>query len=61
MMTVLTVIIGHIPMMYGSGTGSEVMQRIAAPKIGGMASAVLLTLLVLHAIYKLWTSKEIRH
>lgn len=60
MMTVLTVIIGLIPIMYGSGTGSEVMQRIAAPMIGGMASALLLTLLVLPAIYKLWKSKEIR-
>ncbi|MCG9627212.1 efflux RND transporter permease subunit [Vibrio mediterranei] len=59
MMTVLTVIIGLIPIMYGSGTGSEVMQRIAAPMIGGMASALLLTLLVLPAIYKLWKSKEI--
>ncbi|MFC5077117.1 Cation efflux system protein CusA [Vibrio thalassae] len=58
MMTVLTVIIGLIPIMYGSGTGSEVMQRIAAPMIGGMASALLLTLLVLPAIYKLWKSKE---
>jgi Cu(I)/Ag(I) efflux system membrane protein CusA/SilA len=37
MMTVLTVIIGLIPIMYGQGTGSEVMQRIAAPMIGGMA------------------------
>ncbi|WP_418642652.1 efflux RND transporter permease subunit [Vibrio chaetopteri] len=60
MMTVLTVIIGLIPIMYGSGTGSEVMQRIAAPMIGGMASALLLTLLVLPAIYKLWKSKEIK-
>jgi Cu(I)/Ag(I) efflux system membrane protein CusA/SilA len=61
MMTVLTVIIGLIPIMYGSGTGSEVMQRIAAPMIGGMASALLLTLLVLPAIYKLWKSREIKH
>ncbi len=61
MMTVLTVIIGLIPIMYGSGTGSEVMQRIAAPMIGGMASALLLTLLVLPAIYKLWKSQEIKH
>ncbi|MGF1749056.1 efflux RND transporter permease subunit [Vibrio cionasavignyae] len=60
MMTVLTVIIGLIPIMYGSGTGSEVMQRIAAPMIGGMASALLLTLLVLPAIYQLWKSKEIQ-
>lgn len=59
MMTVLTVIIGLIPIMYGSGTGSEVMQRIAAPMIGGMTSALLLTLLVLPAVFKLWKSREI--
>ncbi|MGF1724205.1 efflux RND transporter permease subunit [Photobacterium nomapromontoriensis] len=54
MMTVATVIIGLIPIMYGSGTGSEVMQRIAAPMIGGMSSALLLTLVVLPAVFKLW-------
>ncbi|UTV29588.1 efflux RND transporter permease subunit [Photobacterium atrarenae] len=59
MMTVSTVIIGLIPIMYGAGTGSEVMQRIAAPMIGGMASALLLTLLVLPAVFKLWKSREI--
>jgi copper/silver efflux system protein len=58
-MTVLTVIIGLVPIMYGTGTGSEVMQRIAAPMIGGMASALLLTLLVLPAVFKLWKSREI--
>ncbi len=60
MMTVLTVIIGLIPIMYGEGTGSEVMQRIAAPMIGGMASALLLTLLVLPAIFKLWKWHELK-
>ncbi|EPR4991089.1 efflux RND transporter permease subunit [Vibrio cholerae] len=60
MMTVLTVIIGLIPIMYGEGTGSEVMQRIAAPMIGGMASALLLTLLVLPAIFKLWKIRELK-
>jgi Cu(I)/Ag(I) efflux system membrane protein CusA/SilA len=59
MMTVLTVIIGLIPIMQGSGTGSEVMQRIAAPMIGGMASAVVLTLLVLPSIFKLWKQREV--
>jgi Cu(I)/Ag(I) efflux system membrane protein CusA/SilA len=59
MMTVLTVIIGLIPIMYGEETGSEVMQRIAAPMIGGMASALLLTLLVLPAIFKLWKQREL--
>ncbi|UPQ90259.1 efflux RND transporter permease subunit [Vibrio sinaloensis] len=60
MMTVLTVIIGLIPIMYGDGTGSEVMQRIAAPMIGGMASALMLTLLVLPAIFKLWKLREVK-
>ncbi len=60
MMTVLTVIIGLIPIMYGEGTGSEVMQRIAAPMIGGMASALLLTLLLLPAVFKLWKQGEIK-
>jgi Cu(I)/Ag(I) efflux system membrane protein CusA/SilA len=59
MMTVLTVIIGLVPIMYGHGTGSEVMQRIAAPMIGGMASALLLTLLVLPAVFQLWKRREL--
>ncbi len=60
MMTVSTVIIGLVPIMYGTGTGASVMQRIAAPMIGGMISAVLLTLLVLPAIFKLWKTFELR-
>ncbi|RDV29130.1 AcrB/AcrD/AcrF family protein [Alteromonas aestuariivivens] len=59
MMTVATIIIGLLPILYGSGTGSEVMSRIAAPMVGGMASAVLLTLLVLPAIYFLWRSHQV--
>lgn len=58
LMTVLTVIIGLIPIMYGSGTGSEVTQRIAAPMIGGMFSALILTLLVLPAVFKLWKQQS---
>ncbi|WP_019613107.1 efflux RND transporter permease subunit [Psychromonas ossibalaenae] len=54
MMTVATVVIGLVPIMYGDGTGSEVMQRIAAPMIGGMVSAVILTLLILPAAYFQW-------
>jgi len=54
MMTGAAVIGGLLPILYGSGTGSEVMSRIAAPMVGGMVSAVLLTLLVLPAIYLLW-------
>lgn len=56
MMTAMAIIAGLIPIMIGSGTGSEVMQRIAAPMIGGMLSALVLTLLVIPAIYWLWRS-----
>jgi Cu(I)/Ag(I) efflux system membrane protein CusA/SilA len=51
MMTATAIIVGLLPILYGTGTGSEVMSRIAAPMVGGMGSAVLLTLLVLPAIY----------
>jgi Cu(I)/Ag(I) efflux system membrane protein CusA/SilA len=53
-MTVGTIFAGLIPIMYGDATGSEIMQRIAAPMIGGMASATLLTLLVIPAIFVIW-------
>lgn len=59
MMTVLTVVIGLIPIMLGSGTGSEVMQRIAGPMVGGMASTLILTLLVLPVVYFLWKVRGI--
>ena len=51
MMTVTAIIGGLLPIMWGGGTGSEVMQRIAAPMVGGMVSATLLTLIVIPAIY----------
>ncbi|MFQ5585356.1 MAG: efflux RND transporter permease subunit [Thermodesulfobacteriota bacterium] len=54
MMTVLAIIGGLLPIMWGSGTGSEVMRRIAAPMVGGMVSATILTLIVIPAIYALW-------
>ena len=54
MMTAAAIIVGLLPILYGSGTGSEVMSRIAAPMVGGMLSAVILTLLVLPAVFFLW-------
>lgn len=54
MMTAAAIIVGLLPILYGKGTGSEVMSRIAAPMVGGMLSAVILTLLVLPAVYYLW-------
>ena len=53
-MTVSATIAGLVPIMLGSGTGSEVMRRIVAPMVGGMFSATILTLLVIPAVYLLW-------
>ena len=59
MMTVAAIIAGLLPIMLGSGTGSEVMRRIAAPMVGGMVSATLLTLVVIPAVFLLWKQREI--
>ena len=59
MMTVATIIAGLLPVLYGTGTGSEVMSRIAAPMVGGMLSAIMLTLLVIPAVYLLWKKQHI--
>lgn len=54
LMTTGATIVGLLPIMVGEGTGSEVMKRLAAPMVGGMVSALVLTLLVLPAVYFLW-------
>ncbi|TVR97096.1 MAG: efflux RND transporter permease subunit, partial [Rhodospirillales bacterium] len=54
MMTVITIFAALMPLMIGTGTGAEVMQRIAAPMIGGMVTATLLTLFVIPAAFLLW-------
>ena len=53
MMTVVAIIAGLLPIMWSAGTGSEVMQRIAVPMIGGMISSTILTLIVIPAVYGL--------
>ena len=53
MMTVVAIMAGLLPIMWGTGTGSEVMRRIAAPMVGGMISSTVLTLVVIPAIYML--------
>ena len=53
MMTVVAIMAGLLPIMWGTGTGSEVMSRIAAPMVGGMISSTVLTLAVIPAIYAL--------
>jgi Cu(I)/Ag(I) efflux system membrane protein CusA/SilA len=60
MMTVAAIIAGLLPIMWGSGTGSEVMRRIAAPMVGGMVSSTILTLIVIPAIYAIVKEWEFR-
>ncbi len=60
MMTVAVIIAGLLPIMLSHGTGSEVMQRIAAPMIGGMITAPLLSLLVIPALYALWKKRALK-
>ncbi|KAA3650783.1 MAG: AcrB/AcrD/AcrF family protein [Proteobacteria bacterium] len=59
LMTSLSIIIGLLPILLATGTGSEVMSRIAAPMVGGMVSALILTLLVIPVIYYLWRLQAI--
>jgi copper/silver efflux system protein len=59
-MTVAVIVAGLLPIMFGGGTGSEVMRRIAAPMVGGMITAPLLSMLVLPAAYLLLQRRELR-
>jgi len=60
MMTVAAIIAGLLPIMLGSGTGSEVMRRIAAPMVGGMVSATVLTLALIPAVFLLWQKQLLK-
>jgi len=60
MMTVSAIIGGLLPIMWTTGTGADVMKRIAAPMIGGMVSTTVLTLLVIPVIYALWRWGEVK-
>jgi copper/silver efflux system protein len=59
MMTVTAIIAGLLPIMWGGGAGASVMQRIAAPMVGGMISSTVLTLVVIPAVYALWKEWEL--
>src|SRR5690606_8150833 len=60
MMTTVSTIAGLLPVMFSDGTGAEVVSRIAAPMVGGMISAVILTLLVLPVVYYLWRTRSLK-
>ncbi|MGL4714100.1 MAG: efflux RND transporter permease subunit, partial [Shewanella sp.] len=59
-MTVATIFFGLLPIMWGAGSGNDVMQKIAAPMVGGMVTAPLLSLFVLPAIYLLIYSRKLK-
>jgi len=61
MMTVVAIMAGLLPIMWGTGTGSEVMSRIAAPMVGGMISSTVLTLAVIPALYALVKQWRLQH
>jgi Cu(I)/Ag(I) efflux system membrane protein CusA/SilA len=54
LMTVAAIMLGLLPALWSHGTGAEVMQRIAAPMVGGMVTSTILTLVVIPAVYYLW-------
>ena len=62
MMTVMAILMGLLPIMWSSGTGADVMKRIAAPMVGGVITSFLLELLIYPAIYTIWKwSFEMKH
>ena len=61
MMTVCAIIFSLLPILWGHGTGSDTMKRIAAPMVGGMISATVLSLLIVPVIYYFWRSREIEN
>jgi copper/silver efflux system protein len=61
MMTVVAIMAGLLPILWGSGTGAEVMSRIAAPMVGGMISSTILTLCVIPALYALIKQRRLAH
>jgi copper/silver efflux system protein len=60
MMTVAAIMAGLAPILWGEGTGADVMKRIAAPMVGGMVTSTVLTLVVIPAVYYLWRRRTVR-
>ena len=57
-MTVMTMLIGLLPVLWSTGTGADVMKRIAAPMVGGLVTSFLLELTVYPAIFSLWKGRN---
>jgi Cu(I)/Ag(I) efflux system membrane protein CusA/SilA len=61
MMTVTAAFMGLLPIMWSTGTGADMMKRVAAPMVGGLTTSFLLELLVYPAVYAIWKSRELRY
>ncbi len=59
-MTVMTTLLGLLPLMWSTGTGADAMKRIAAPMVGGLVTSTILTLVIIPVIYTLWKEREIK-
>jgi copper/silver efflux system protein len=59
MMTVMTMILGLLPLLWSQGTGADVMKRIAAPMVGGLVTSTILTLVIIPAIYAIWKGRTL--
>ena len=59
MMTVTAAFVGLLPIMVSQGTGADMMKRVAAPMIGGLATSFLLELLVYPAVYAIWKERRL--
>ena len=59
-MTVATMILGLVPVLWSTGTGADVMKRIAAPMVGGLVTSFLLELTVYPAIFAFWKARSLR-
>ncbi len=59
MMTVMAMIMGLLPLMWSTGSGADVMKRIAAPMVGGLVTSTILTLVIIPAIYAIWRGRSL--
>jgi Cu(I)/Ag(I) efflux system membrane protein CusA/SilA len=59
-MTVSVILAGLVPIMFSTGTGADVMKRIAAPMVGGVVTSTILELVIYPAIYVIWKERELR-
>jgi len=58
-MTVSVILAGLVPIMFSTGTGADVMKRIAAPMVGGVVTSTILELIIYPAIYVIWKEREL--